>query len=429
MKYVLFSLFFLYHLNAFAEFSADSVQENDDGTIRIVRPHLDDKAKGQSISVHYELSSPYGVCRAFGFEEPIAVYSDNNTPKISVVLNRKGEIDSILSKREAKEKSNTSSSIEEISCQLNQDPKITHTSARAEKIQVLELGKVEIANPTYGFIKGKESPFSELTNLNGLCRLYGFERVSEREVTISNDKSSWTVILNREGRFLKFSDERVRTIEKIVCMNELLFRLNANFYPRAFDKTVLALSEIVKPVYANYLKSTIDSLKAKFPLDSDDRMILIDQAKTSQNERIRLIELRILAPFIDSLSSEWFTEVVKPKYDKQTGDLYSHYRVQSLDSFVKNAPEITLVLQNIVSAIDAIQKDISSPDQVSWLLKVKGRAGVWMSDPNIRKFKDLFFVEVENGNSSMEELRTSHQLQGLVGVLDLCFETLKAMRL
>jgi len=185
---------------------------NDDGSISIIKPRFS-TPEGDGNSYLSQLSDLNGVCNLYGLGNYVSNsrrnFNQGSSPSI-VRINSNARFSQFDS-------STYNSAIESLSCAPIEGMPYP-TLVVSTGIFYNDDGSATIVKPKFK-INGSNSYLSELSNLNGVCNLYGFRNyVSNSRRNFNQGSSPSIVRINSNARFSQFGSSTYNSaIESLIC--------------------------------------------------------------------------------------------------------------------------------------------------------------------------------------------------------------------
>lgn len=190
--------------NNAASTNYEAIYTNDDGSVTIINPKFSYPGTSKGISRNSNLD---GVCRLYGFDKSMGPQA--------MTFNEKGDVNTVHIDINGKLNSTTAQyyPISKIACTENYPTYVT--SRLADDIQFNSDNSVTLVNPYFGNEYFKER-ISRMSNLDGVCKMFGFE--SARQLSLASDEKApvGTVNINQLGRISKFNDQYY-PIATLIC--------------------------------------------------------------------------------------------------------------------------------------------------------------------------------------------------------------------
>ncbi len=186
---------------------------NDDGSVSIMAPTF--RLNGTSYRLMSNGSSMDGICRLFGLPGyvPNSAITHDDNQTVGVLINSASQFAGYrYSGTEA------GLQIDAMSCFSDE----RHSASdRARRIRQNDDGSVSIQGPMFR-INGKDMPIMEEgSDLNGVCRLYGFEEFIPESLESVDDNTAIGVGINRNGTFATYVNsgfEAGHQIRSMMCI-------------------------------------------------------------------------------------------------------------------------------------------------------------------------------------------------------------------
>jgi hypothetical protein len=187
---------------------------NDDGSISIIKPRFSNPEGNGNLYIS-QFSDLNGLCKLYGLGD----YVSNSRRKFNqrtfglvVRINSNARFSQF-------DPSLTSNAIESFSCTpVEGMPSPTLISDNHTGVFQNDDGSTTIVKPKFK-INGKNSYISELSDLNGLCKLYGLgDYVSNSRKNFNQGRFGLVVRINSNARFSQFDASNSKdAIESLMC--------------------------------------------------------------------------------------------------------------------------------------------------------------------------------------------------------------------
>jgi hypothetical protein len=192
----------------------EEIDQNDDGSITIINPKIMNNGGFLPVGSHSDLN---GVCRLYGY----ATYVYNSAIPYgnfseTALINKDGRFNEIGTSPMFQSRN---AIITKITC--SNDTQNTPIFKRYDELERNSGGSVTIINPKFGPVEDAVLPLSSHSDLNGVCRLYGYATYVYNSA-IPYGNFSETALINEDGRFNKIGtplmfQSRNAIITKIIC--------------------------------------------------------------------------------------------------------------------------------------------------------------------------------------------------------------------
>lgn len=176
----------------------EKLLSNDDGSVTIVEPRFN-AADGGNLPLS-STSDTNGVCRLYGYAAGVAnALTVDGDYERTVIIGSEGRFAGF---RLFSSTGYYNSKIASLMC-TNGGSSLIEPSKRYERLASNDDGSVTIVKPAFGSADGTIRYFSTRSNLDGLCRLYGFPSAIANSLVLEGDYSR-TVVLGQDSKFAGF---------------------------------------------------------------------------------------------------------------------------------------------------------------------------------------------------------------------------------
>mgnify|MGYP003640405472 CR=1 FL=1 len=181
---------------------------NEDGTVSITLPKFSNPTGAGSIPIDSE-SNLDGVCKLYGlgsFVKNSLLLTDTSV-KESIIINEIGRYSRIT----------WGTTIKHIACQNTEEIPI-NVSKNYKEIFVNDDESVTIMQPRFR-MNGVNLAIAGGSNLNAVCKFYGFKYYVDKSFQVEDYSWSLQVIIGPDSRFADYRNSSYFTAKSLMCRN------------------------------------------------------------------------------------------------------------------------------------------------------------------------------------------------------------------
>jgi hypothetical protein len=369
---MLLSLLFLHDVSA-ADLKADAIRMNDDGSITLVKPHFFDGTVRHALA--FQLSHPGAICKEFEFGKAV----------IKIAGKGKSEFGFLYT---GIEKGTSGPALQSVVCSVAGTSQLTHVSNRYLEKRPIVNQSYEIIQPMFAGVRDQEIGLSTLSNRDGICHLYGYDRHVVDSVVLSkirrSEKKLGLAVIEYSGNFSDIRLEDSKKIERIACQSPTRFQVRLKL---SLTRVADSLKEIAFGLERIWNKTILDiahTIEVRSPEEIKNwnlEILTFENAaeQLSPQMAFRLNLLLFLEPFFTRYSSEWFLEEVAPLYQIRRQEIQRLTGIQSIATIKKDRIGIEAALWIIDAGLRNLRFENDQIETIQWVNGALVQTGLYLA--------------------------------------------------